>query len=187
MEKEKKDNVENVETVDKETSNASENLAEDKKLSQDEYIEKLNKDLEDAKTKADEYFDSLKRNMAEFDNYKKRMNKEKESLYITIEADFISEILPIMDNFEKAVNAETTDVVYKDGIEMIYSQLKEMLDKTGLEEIECVGKDFDPNLHEAVMHVEDQNFAEKQVVEVFRKGYILGDKVIRHSMVKVAN
>lgn len=156
-------------------------------IDKDEYIAKLNDDLVEQRKKADEYFDHLKRNMAEFDNFKKRMAKEKESMYITIVADFISEILPIMDNFEKAIEAETTDTSFKDGMEMIYDQLQDMLKKTGLEEIDALSKDFDPNLHEAVMHVEDENYAEKQVVEVFRKGYILGDKVIRHAMVKVAN
>ena len=156
-------------------------------LDKDEIISKLNTDLEEQAKKSEEYLDHLKRNMAEFDNYKKRMAKEKENMYISIVADFIAEILPIMDNFEKAINAESTDESFKDGIHMIYDQLKEMLDKTGLEEIECQGQDFDPNLHEAVMHVEDENYAEKQVVEVFRKGYRLGDKIIRHAMVKVAN
>ena len=156
-------------------------------LDKDEYIAKLNNDLLEQRKKTDEYFDHLKRNMAEFDNFKKRIAKEKDSMYMTIVGDFIAEILPIMDNFEKAVNAETTDEAYKDGTYMIYSQLKELLQKVGLEEIEALNQDFDPNLHEAVMHVEDENFAEKQVVEVFRKGYRLGDKIIRHSMVKVAN
>lgn len=156
-------------------------------IDKDEYIAKLNNDLLEQRKKADEYFDHLKRNMAEFDNFKKRIAKEKESMYITIVADFIAEILPIMDNFEKAIASESTDTSFKDGMEMIYDQLKDMLKKTGLEEIEALNQDFDPNLHEAVMHVEDENYAEKQVVEVFRKGYILGDKVIRHAMVKVAN
>lgn len=167
---------------EQETVNEVENT-----LTQEEIIEKLNKELTEQKEKTDEYFDHLKRNMAEFDNYKKRIAKEKESMYVTIVGDFIAEILPIMDNFEKAMNSETTDESFKDGIYMIYDQLKEMLNKTGLEEIEAQGQDFDPNLHEAVMHVEDENYAEKQVVEVFRKGYRLGDKIIRHSMVKVAN
>ncbi len=170
---------ENIETTTEENT--------EQVLDKDEIISKLNTDLEEQTKKSEEYLDHLKRNMAEFDNYKKRMAKEKENMYISIVADFIAEILPIMDNFEKAINAESTDESFKDGIHMIYDQLKEMLDKTGLEEIECQGQDFDPNLHEAVMHVEDENYAEKQVVEVFRKGYRLGDKIIRHAMVKVAN
>ncbi len=179
---ENKEKEENEILQENETSEKNE-----QNIEKDEYISKLTKDLEEQSKKADEYFDHLKRNMAEFDNYKKRMAKEKESMYITIVGDFIAEILPIMDNFEKAIESDTKDTSFKDGMEMIYYQLKDMLKKTGLEEIDALSKDFDPNLHEAVMHVEDENYAEKQVVEVFRKGYILGDKVIRHAMVKVAN
>lgn len=156
-------------------------------LDKDEYIAKLNNDLLEQKKRADEYFDHLKRNMAEFDNFKKRMQKEKESMYSTIVADFVSELLPVMDNFEKAVDAETKDESYKNGMKMIYSQIDDLLKKAGVEEIEALGKEFDPNYHEAVMHIEDDKYKEKEIVEVFRKGYKLGDKVIRHTMVKVAN
>lgn len=156
-------------------------------LDKDEYIAKLNNDLLEQKKRSDEYFDHLKRNMAEFDNFKKRMQKEKESMYSTIVADFVSELLPVMDNFEKAVDAETKDESYKNGMKMIYSQINDLLKKAGVEEIEALGKEFDPNYHEAVMHIEDDKYKEKEIVEVFRKGYKLGDKVIRHTMVKVAN
>ena len=117
----------------------------------------------------------------------KRMSKEKENLYITITSDVLADILPIIDNFEKAVSAETKDESFKDGMVMIYNQLNDTLKKFGLEEIDALNKTFDPNYHEAVMHVEDDNFGEKEIVEVLRKGYKIGDKVIRHSMVKVAN
>lgn len=156
-------------------------------LDKDEYIAKLNNDLLEQKKRSDEYFDHLKRNMAEFDNFKKRMQKEKESMYSAIVADFVSELLPVMDNFEKAVDAETKDESYKNGMKMIYSQIDDLLKKAGVEEIEALGKEFDPNYHEAVMHIEDDKYKEKEIVEVFRKGYKLGDKVIRHTMVKVAN
>lgn len=156
-------------------------------LDKDEYIAKLNNDLLEQKKRSDEYFDHLKRNMAEFDNFKKRMQKEKESMYSTIVADFVSELLPVMDNFEKAVDAETKDESYKNGMKMIYGQINDLLKKAGVEEIEALGKEFDPNYHEAVMHIEDDKYKEKEIVEVFRKGYKLGDKVIRHTMVKVAN
>ncbi len=163
-----------------------ENLNETE-IDKDEFIAKLNNDLIEQKKKADEYFDHLKRNMAEFDNFKKRISKEKDNMYSNVLSDVLIGILPILDNFEKALETKTKDESFKDGIDMIYSQLKEALDKMGLEEIEALHQDFDPNLHEAVMHVEDKNFAEKQVVEVLRKGYRVGDKVIRHAMVKVAN
>ena len=160
---------------------------ENGEVDKDLYIAKLNEHLNDQKKKADEYFEHLKRNMAEFDNFKKRMSKEKENLYITITSDVLADILPIIDNFEKAVSAETKDESFKDGMVMIYNQLHDTLKKFGLEEIDALNKTFDPNYHEAVMHVEDDNFGEKEIVEVLRKGYKIGDKVIRHSMVKVAN
>ena len=151
------------------------------------YIAKLNQDLEEQKKKADEYVDSLKRNMAEFDNFKKRMNKEKESLYISILSDVISNLLPVIDNFEKAKDAECTDETYKTGVSMIYNQLIELLNKQGVERIPDMGETFDPDIHEAVMSIEDETKGEKEIVEVFRTGYRLKDKVVRHSLVKVAN
>lgn len=160
---------------------------ENGQINKDEYIAKLNDHLNDQRKKADEYFEHLKRNMAEFDNFKKRMNKEKENLFYTITSDVLAEILPVMDNFEKAIAAKTTDESYKNGMEMIYTQLNDTLKKFGLEEIEALNITFDPNFHEAVMHVEDEKYGEKEVIEVLRKGYKIGDKVIRHSMVKVAN
>lgn len=151
------------------------------------YIAKLNKDLEEQKKLADEYVDSLKRNMAEFDNFKKRMNKEKESLYSSILSDVISNLLPVIDNFEKAKDAECTDETYKTGISMIYNQLIELLTKQGVEKIPDIGTTFDPEIHEAVMSVQDETKGEKEIVEVFRTGYRLKDKIVRHSLVKVAN
>lgn len=151
------------------------------------YIAKLNKDLEEQKKIADEYIDSLKRNMAEFDNFKKRMSKEKESLYTTILSDVISNLLPVIDNFEKAKDAECTDETYKTGISMIYNQLLELLTKQGVEKIPDLGETFDPEIHEAVMSVIDASKGEKEIVEVFRTGYRMKDKVVRHSLVKVAN
>ena len=156
-------------------------------LSSEELVEKLTNDLDEQKNKADEYFEHLKRNMAEFDNYKKRVSKEKESMYSTITSDIISDLLPIMDNFNTALQADSKDIPFKEGMKMIYNQVSETLKKLGLEEIEALDSTFDPNLHEAVMHIEDENFGEKEVVEVFRKGYKIGDKVVRHAMVKVAN
>lgn len=151
------------------------------------YIKKLNEDLEAQKKIAEEYCDGLKRNMAEFDNYKKRMNKEKETLYSSTLSSVISEMLPIIDNFEKAKDAECSDEKYKTGISMIYNQLIEMLKKQGVEKIPDLGETFDPAIHEAVMSIEDDTKGEKEIVEVFRTGYRMKDKVVRHSLVKVAN
>lgn len=166
---------------------SEEELNDIPELNKDEYIAKLNDDLSEQRKKTDEYFEHLKRNMAEFDNFKKRMTKEKESLYSTITSDIIESLLPIMDNFEQAINSECTDTNFKEGMVMIYNQLKECLEKEGLEAIPDLKTIFDPNLHEAVMHEENDEYGEKEIIEVFRKGYKLGDKVIRHSMVKVAN
>lgn len=156
-------------------------------INKDEYIARLNSDLEEQRKKTDEYFEHLKRNMAEFDNFKKRMHKEKDSMYISVASDVIETLLPILDNFEKAIETECSDTSFKEGIIMIYNQIKESLEKQGLEIIPDKGTTFDPNLHEAVMHEENEQYGEKEVIEVFRKGYKLGEKVIRHSMVKVAN
>lgn len=150
-------------------------------------LEALKAQLKEEKEKSDEYYEHLKRNMAEFDNFKKRITKEKDMMYNTISADIISELLPILDNFDKALNAETADESYKNGMAMIYNQFNETLQKLGVEEIDALNKVFDPNFHEAVMHVEDESFGEKEIIEVFRKGYKIGDKIIRHAMVKVAN
>ncbi len=182
-EKDKKQ--ENKNEVEVNNANVDEvNVSEKEK---DEYIAKLNNDLLDQKKKADEYFENLKRNMAEFDNFKKRITKEKDNMYNLVSAEVLSGLLPILDNFENAINSECSDEAFKNGMNMIYTQFKEALEKIGLEEIKCIEETFDPNFHEAVMHIEDDNYAEKEIVEVLRKGYKIGDKVIRHSMVKVAN
>ena len=178
MKKEENNVVENEEVNQKETK---------KDTKENNTIEKLKAQLKEEKEKSDEYYEHLKRNMAEFDNFKKRISKEKDMMYNTISASVISELLPILDNFEKALNSESTDESYKNGMAMIYGQLIDALNKIGVEEIEALNTTFDPNFHEAVMHVEDENFGEKEVVEVFRKGYKIGDKIIRHAMVKVAN
>lgn len=178
MKKEENNVVENEEVNQEETK---------KDTKENNTIEKLKAQLKEEKEKSDEYYEHLKRNMAEFDNFKKRISKEKDMMYNTISANVISELLPILDNFEKALNSESTDESYKNGMTMIYGQLIDALNKIGVEEIEALNTTFDPNFHEAVMHVEDENFGEKEVVEVFRKGYKIGDKIIRHAMVKVAN
>ena len=170
--------------------NISEEVVEDEnipEIDKDGYIAKLNDDLLEQRKKTDDYFEHLKRNMAEFDNFKKRMLKEKENLYASVTSDIIEALLPIIDNFEQAIGTECSDTNFKDGIAMIYNQIKESLMKQGLEVIPDLGETFDPNLHQAVMHEENDQYGEKEVIEVFRKGYRLGDKVIRHSMVKVAN
>ena len=141
-------------------------------------IKKMQEDL-------DNTTDRLKRLMAEFDNYKKRSSKEREQLYNTLVADIMTAFLPIMDNLEKAISAETNDSNYKQGMELVAKQFKDVLNSFGLKEIEAVGKIFDPSLHEAVSSVQDDNKQSQEIVEEYRKGYMIGDRVIRHSMVIV--
>ena len=152
----------------------------------DEIIE-LKKQIESQKVQIDETEDRLKRVAAEFDNYKKRSSKERESLYNSLIADIVSNFLPVIDNLEKAVEAETQDEEYKKGIELVLKQFRDVLTSKGVTEIEEVGKTFDPELHEAVSSVQDATKGEKEIVQEYRKGYMIGNKVIRHSMVIVAN
>lgn len=125
--------------------------------------------------------------MAEFDNYKKRSVRERESIYTDVRVDTVSRFLPVYDNLVRALAAETADAAYKKGVEMIFTQLMEVFKGLGVAEIEAKGKPFDPNRHNAVMHVEDESVGENTVVEEFQKGFVLGDRVIRFSVVKVAN
>ena len=124
---------------------------------------------------------------AEYDNFRKRSQKEKESLWSEAKADTVAAFLPVYDNLERAIRQETADEAYKKGVEMTMNQLNEVLKKLGVEQIEALGAPFDPNVHNAVMHVEDENLGENTVAEVFQAGFKLGDKVIRCAMVKVAN
>lgn len=139
------------------------------------------------KEKIDEQEDRLKRLMAEFDNFKKRSSKEREGLYNSLISDIFSSLLPVIDNLEKAVETNTEDENYKQGVELVLKQFKDVLTANGVEEIETIGKIFDPELHEAVSSVIDENLGEKEIKEEYRKGYKIGNKVIRHSMVVVAN
>lgn len=171
--------------IDVNEANVQEEQMADKK--ENKSIEDLKVQLKQEKEKSEEYYEHLKRNMAEFDNFKKRISKEKDMMYNAITADIISELLPILDNFDKALSAETTDEPYKEGMVMIYNQIIDTLAKIGVEEIVALNTTFDPNYHDAVMHIDDESFGEKEVIEVFRKGYKIGEKIIRHAMVKVAN
>ena len=139
------------------------------------------------KEQLDEQEDRLKRLMAEFDNFKKRSTKEREGLYNSLVSDIFTSLLPVIDNLEKAVASETTDEAYKQGVELVLKQFKDVLTANGVQEIETVGQSFDPELHEAVASVVDENLGEKIIKEEYRKGYKIGSKVIRHSMVVVAN
>lgn len=166
-------------------------MAEEKK--NDEEVEK--KEIQEEKKPEevvpkqdyDELDDRYKRILAEFENFKKRSSKERDGLYNSILSDVVEVILPVLDNLENAVKVETKDEEYKKGIELVLKQLKDVLTSKGVEEIKAVGEIFDPELHEAVSSIEDENLKEKEIAQEYRKGYKIGSRVIRHSMVVVAN
>lgn len=131
--------------------------------------------------------DRLKRSMAEFDNYRKRTEKEKSSMYIIGAREIIEKILPVVDNFERGLAQAPEGDAFAEGMQMIYKQLMTTLAGLGVEPIEAVGKEFNPDFHNAVMHVDDENLGENVVAQVFQKGFLLGDRVIRFAVVQVAN
>lgn len=147
---------------------------------------KEKKDKKDEKI--EELTDQVKRQMAEFDNYRKRTEKEKASMYIIGAKDIVEKILPVVDNFERGLaTAAGSEDPFVQGMEKIYKQLLTTLDEMGVKPIEAVGTEFNPDFHNAVMHVDDEEAGENIVVEEFQKGYLYKDFVVRHSMVKVAN
>ena len=135
----------------------------------------------------DDLDDRYKRILAEFENFKKRSSKEREGMYNSVLSDVVEVILPVLDNLENAAKVETEDENYKQGVELVLKQFKDVLKSKGIEEIETVGTTFDPELHEAVGSIQDDNLGEKEIAQEYRKGYKIGSKVIRHSMVVVAN
>ena len=138
---------------------------------------------DEVKAESDRYL----RLMAEYDNFRKRSAKEREAIYTDVRVDTVGKFLPVYDNLQRALATATADEAYKKGVEMTFNQLCEVFKKMGVEEIEAVGKTFDPNFHNAVMHVDDEEKGENEIVEEFQKGFKVGEKVIRFSMVKVAN
>ena len=149
-------------------------------------IKALEKELEEAKKLAEETNEKYLRMLAEYDNFRKRSAKERESVYADAYTDALMSVLPVLDNLERAEGCSDAEGLSK-GLELTLKSFKETLEKMGVKEIEAMGKTFDPNLHNAVFHVDDDNYGESEIVEVLMKGYTKGDKVIRYSMVKVAN
>lgn len=162
---------------------------EEKNVNEVENLEVVNnsEELEKLREEYNELDDRYKRMFAEFENYKKRSQKEKEGIYGMITGDVVASMLPVMDNLQKAAEAKSEDVGYQEGVKLVYRQFAEALKGLGLEEIETVGKRFDPEFHEAVSHIEDNTKGEQEIVQEYRKGYKIGNKVVRHSMVIVAN
>ena len=163
------DTQETMEQVDERVSELEQNIQK-----KDEEIASLN--------------DKYMRLVAEYDNYKKRTVKEKEALYTSSVCDIVKELLPVVDNLERAMNSfEDKENEHYKGFEMVLRQTNDIFAKIGVEEIKAEGETFNPDLHNAVMHIDDENFGENVVAEQFQKGYTYKDKVIRYSMVKVAN
>lgn len=167
----------NMEEIEENENQVQENQQEEKN---DCIIDPKQQEIDDLN-------DRYKRVLAEFENYKKRSGKERETLYNSILGDIVEVFLPIVDNLENALKIETQDVEYKKGVELILKQFKDTLKNKGVEEIPALGETFDPGLHEAVSSVQDPDKNSQEIVQEYRKGYKLGSKVIRHSMVVVAN
>lgn len=171
-----------------ESSDAEENNENNSNSNSEDEIQKLKSELEKADNLSKDYLNRLQRTMAEFDNFRKRTITEKASMYDNGVKDIVEKLLPIVDNFERAVETESEkDNAFFKGVEMILKQFKEIMTSIGVEEIEAVGEKFNPNIHNAVMHIDDENYGENEVVEQLQKGYKYKEKVVRASMVKVAN
>ena len=164
--------------------NKEESQKEDEIESTPDELELANKKAYDAEKKCAELNDKYLRLMAEYDNFRKRSLKERDGIYAEAYSDAVKQLLPVIDNIERSV-AFATDEETRKGLNMIVTQMVEALNKMGVTVIET--KEFDPNIHNAVMHVDDESFGEGEIIEVFQKGYMYKDKVIRYAMVKVAN
>ena len=152
-----------------------------------EEVNPLQAEVEALKAQLAQQEDKYLRLAAEYENYRRRTTKEKEAIWSDAKGDAASAFLPVYDNLERALKQETADEAYKKGVEMTMNQLKTVLEKLGITEIPALGQTFDPNLHNAVMHIENEELGENVVSEVFQAGFQLGEKVIRFAMVQVAN
>lgn len=193
-EAEEQDTEETVEEAEKEAAEEAAEPTEETEGSEEgsgfmkKFGRKNKKDKKDEKI--EELTDRLTRQMAEFDNFRKRTEKEKSQMYEIGAKDIIEKILPVVDNFERGIAAvpeEEKSNPFAEGMEKIYKQLMTTLEEIGVKPIETVGQEFDPDFHNAVMHVEDEEVGENIITEEFQKGYLYRDSVVRHSMVKVAN
>ena len=153
----------------------------------EETVEETAPEVNEWEEKYNAQYDSYLRLAADYDNYRKRTAKEKDAAYGNGKADAIEKLLPVYDNLERALQQETADEAFKKGVEMTMTQLVSILTDLGVDIFGNVGDSFDPNLHNAVMHTEDENLAENTISLVFQKGFKLGDKIVRFAMVQVAN
>ena len=184
--------VEETEEIKEETAEVKEEAAAPAEEKKEKKEKKFGKKKDDERVAALEsekaaLNDKFLRLAAEYENFRRRSQKEKEALYGDIRADTVTKFLPVYDNLERALKTGTEDEAYRKGVEMIMTQFTNTLEKLGVTPIECLGEKFDPALHNAVMHVDDEEKGENEIVEVFQKGFKLGEKVIRFAMVKVAN
>lgn len=184
------------ETVEKETTQAAEPevLEEDAEAAAEQAAEETADDFSESfkakEAEAKEHLERLQRTMAEFDNFRKRTLKEKSQMYENGAKDVLEKLLPVIDNFERAmgsVKEEEKKQPFVQGVEMIYKQLMAAMSDLGVEEIEAQNQPFDPNLHHAVSHEENEEYGDNVVLEVLQKGYMYRDQVLRYSMVKVVN
>lgn len=174
------------EAVEEDTEADAEEEADEEKSSGGFFKKKDKKDKKDAQI--EELTDKVRRQMAEFENFRKRSEKEKTQMYEVGAKGILEKILPVVDNFERGLKGmEESEDPFAQGMQMIYKQLMTSLEEAGVKAIESVGQEFNPDFHNAVMHVEDDEFGENEIVEEFQKGYMYHDSVLRHSMVKVAN
>ncbi|MCT4543608.1 MAG: nucleotide exchange factor GrpE [Vallitalea sp.] len=186
-------NQENVEEEDKkEITDEELEKAEDVELVNDDSNgdNEMKNKLKEKEKEVKEYVDKLQRTMAEFDNFRKRTIREKSMMYENGAKETLEKLLPIVDNFERALDSisdEEKELPFTQGVEMIFKQLVSAMSELGVEPIDAEGKEFDPNFHHAVTHAEDEEYGENIVSEVFQKGYMYNDTVLRHSMVKVVN
>jgi len=173
---------------EQEILNEAENeVKEEVEAAEDAQAEEVSKEAE-AEAKMAQMKDQLLRTMAEFDNYRKRTTKEKEQIFNRGMSYVVEAILPVIDNFERALSAaKDRDDNFVKGVEMTYNQMLSALKNLGVEQMDSLGQTFDPHFHDAMQHVEDEQYGENEIVEVFQKGYMLNDQVIRPSLVKVAN
>ena len=169
-------------------------MAENEKIKNEELEEKeeisikdLNNEIEKLKKENEKYYEHLQRTAAQFDNYKKRVMKEKEKIYSLAVGDVVTKYIAVLDNLDKAVAAETTDPKAKEGFELIHKQMQDVMKEFNVELIPTVKETFNPEFHDAVMHIESKDYGEQEIVEELRSGYKIGDRVLRHAMVKVAN
>ena len=177
------ENENQTEEIKEEVANEEVNEKKDDIIKENEEKSELQK----KQIELDELDDRYKRVFAEFENYKKRTQKERDGLYNSVLGDIIVNMLPILDNLQMAVNAECKDEGYKQGVELVEKQFKEFLSKNNVEEIPAIGEMFDPSVHEAVGSAQDETKQNGEIVQEYRKGYKLGSKILRHSMVIVAN